>query len=93
MNKSIKKWTKVLVEVDGEEEGGDKGGKDKEQRNGKLQSGCKINKLINNCLYLCTSCACVVYMQVRIGHLIPRTRIEDSCDPPCGHWESNLGLL
>jgi hypothetical protein len=44
MNKSIKKWTKVLVEVDGEEEGGDKGGKDKEQRNGKLQSGCKINK-------------------------------------------------
>ena len=44
------------------------------------------------CLSLCMHITCV-YPEVRKGVRSPGTEITDSCEPPCGHWESNPGPL
>lgn len=45
-------------------------------------------------MYVCTSCGCLVPVEAKRGHEIPpRTRILDSCELPCGYWESNLHPL
>lgn len=32
-------------------------------------------------------------LEVRRGHRFPGAKVEDGCEPPCGHWEKSLNLL
>ena len=45
------------------------------------------------CVCVCVPCTCLVPVEVRRGHWILGTRVTEVCEPPCGNWESNTGLL
>ena len=36
---------------------------------------------------------CLVTLEASKGFRSPGTGVIDSCEPPCGYWESNSGLL
>ena len=45
------------------------------------------------CLYKCAPCACLVSAEVKRGCQISGTGLKDRCEPPCGCWVLDLGLL
>jgi hypothetical protein len=42
------------------------------------------------CAFMCTG-VLPAYLCVGVGS--PGTEVTDSCEPPCGYWELNLGPL
>lgn len=44
-------------------------------------------------MYVCVPHACLVPTEARRKHRVPLTGITDGCEPLCGCWELNPGLL
>lgn len=42
-------------------------------------------------MYVCVPHVCLVPTEAKMG--FTRTGVTGGCEPPCGHWGLNLGLL